>query len=487
MSEFYSVFIDKESPIPIYQQLGDALCDLIEKGVLAPNSKLPPIRQMASQLKVNNVTVVTAYKYLEKKQVVYSQVGSGTYVSPIPLDKIPEPVLQENVGLAEQRRKLVDVKSAINFVNTSLPEELFPVAEFKAAFDELLDKEKGNAFSYQESQGYFPLRKFLCDEVLSSYGIKALPENVQIISGAQQGLDLISKAIVNYGDTIFIERPTFYGAAGAFLSRGAKLIEIPLEADGMDIDQLENLMKLYRPKFLYLMSYFQTPTGISYSLEKKRRMIELADKYDTYLVEDDNLYDFNYTGKELITMKALDYHNRVIYIKSFSKIMMPGLRIGVIVLPRKLMNSVANAKYTSDISTSSFIQKAFYLYLKKNDWKEHIHQMRNYGMEKYKKMIKTCDQYLKGKVEYQKPYGGISLWLKLQQEIPIDLLMNELLKKGVIISPGSQFLTSGSKSTHIRVCFSHVSDDKIEIGIKRIQECITLLEENKCRISNKNH
>lgn len=477
MSEFYSIHIEKDSPIPLYQQLGDALCDLIEKGVLAPNTKLPPIRQMAGKLKINNVTVVAAYKYLENKKAVYSQVGSGTYVSPIPMNQIPEPVVEENFGLAEQRKKLYEIKTAINFVNTSLPEELFPVTEFKAAFDLLLDLEKGKAFSYQESQGYLPLREFLCSQLLPVYGIKAMAENIQIISGAQQGIDLISKAMVNYGDVIFVERPTFYGAAGAFLSRGGRIIEIPIEPDGMDVDTLENLMKLYRPKFLYLMSYFQTPTGISYSMEKKRKIIELAEKYDAYIVEDDNLYDFNYTGKHLAPMKALDYHNRVIYIKSFSKIMMPGLRIGLIVLPKKLMNSVRNAKFTTDISTSGLIQKAFYFYLKNNSWQEHTETLRQYSMGKYKRMIKVCDRFLKDKMEYHKPQGGISLWLRLKPDLSIDCLMNELLKKGVIVSPGSQFLISGEKSRHIRVCFAHVTDDQIEVGIRRIKECIGRMEQ----------
>lgn len=476
VSEIYSVFIDKESSVPIYMQLGEALCQLIEKGVLLPNSKLPPIRQMAGELKVNNVTVVAAYKYLENKKAVYSQVGSGTYVSPIPLNSIPEPVVKENIGSVEQKSKLYDIKNAINFVNTSLPEELFPVNEFKNAFDDLLDREKGHAFSYQDSQGYLPLRQYICDDYLPNYGIKSLPENIQIISGAQQGIDIVSKAMVNYGDVIFVEKPTFYGAAGAFLSRGARMIEIPMEQNGMDMDTLENLMKLYRPKFIYMMSYFQTPTGISYSMEKKRKMLELSEKYDAYIVEDDNLYDFNYSKKPVVPMKALDFRNRVIYVKSFSKILMPGLRIGFVILPKKMMNSVRNAKYTTDIATSGFLQKAFDLYLRNNLWKEHIEVMKRYGRGKYKQMVRACDHYLKECAEYNRPEGGISLWIGFSNKVSIDSLMNELVKRGVIVSPGNQFLIGGEKSNHIRVCFSNIKDESIDIGIRRIGECVKKLD-----------
>lgn len=469
MNDFYSIFIDKNATTPIYQQLGDALCNLIEKGILQPNSKLPPIRQMANNLKVNNVTVVTAYKYLESKKAVYSQVGSGTYVSPIPLKNIPEPVVEENISRFES--KIYDVRSAINFVNTSLPEELFPVGEFKCAFDELLDREKGNAFSYQESQGYLPLRESIC-EYLLKYGIKTSAENIQIISGAQQGIDIVSKAMVNYGDVIFVEKPTFYGAAGAFLSRGGRIVEIPMEQDGMDMDTLENMIKLYHPKFIYMMAYFQTPTGISYSTEKKRKMLDLAEKYDTYIVEDDNLYDFNYSKKEIVPLKALDYKNRVIYIKSFSKILMPGLRIGFVVLPKKIMHSVMAAKYTTDISTSGFIQKAFDLYLRDKTWETHIEIMRKYGMGKYKLVMKSADKYLRDCAEYSKPEGGMSLWIKVGTKEDTQELCSCLLGRGVIVNPGSQFLINGDKSEHIRVCFANVSDEKIEVGIRRIGECL---------------
>ena len=154
------------------------------------------------------------------------------------------------------------MENAINFTSTSLPNEMFPVDAFKEAFNAVLDREKGGAFRYMDSMGYVPLREQLC-RYLMNYGIKTSPENVQIISGAQQGIDIISKAMLRYGDVVFVEKPTFYGAAGAFLSRGGKLMEIPLEEDGMDMVILENFLKLYHPRFIYMMAYYQTPTGIS--------------------------------------------------------------------------------------------------------------------------------------------------------------------------------------------------------------------------------
>ena len=277
--------MELETAAPLYQQLADGIARLIADGHLPANSKLPPIRKLAGQAGVNPATVVTAYKHLESKQMAYSRIGSGTFVSPLPVEQAPEPVANLNI---RPYHSGINLENAINFANTSLPHEMFPVAAFKRAFDEVLEREKGGAFSYMDIMGHEPLRALLCG-YLESCGIKTSVENVQIISGAQQGVDLISKAILRFGDVVFVEKPTFYGAAGAFLSRGGKLVEIPLLEDGMDIAALENYLKLYQPKLIYMTAYFQTPTGVSYSLEKKRRLLELAEQYGAEVTGVDDL------------------------------------------------------------------------------------------------------------------------------------------------------------------------------------------------------
>lgn len=467
MELYNKLKLDKSSSIPIYQQLGDYIFGLIEDGILTANQKLPPIRKLAKQASVNNVTVVSAYKYLENKKAVYSQTGSGTFVSPIPLENIPDPVVNENLNTMIQ--KPIAAHGVINFTSTSLPQELFPTAEFKQAFDILLDREKGGAFGTMDPQGYGPLRESIC-KYLKEYGITATGETIQILSGAQQGIDVVAKAMISYGDIVFMEKPTFYGAAGAFLSRGCQIIEIPIEMDGMDTTALENLAKLYHPKFLYVMAYFQTPTGITYSSEKKRKILDLAEKYNFFIIEDDNLYDFNYTDEPLVPFKALDYRNRVVYIKSFSKILMPGLRIGFAVLPKKILQKMMTAKYTTDISTSGFLQKALDIYLKENPWRQHIIAIRSYGKEKYKTTMKYADRHLKPYLKYTKPNGGISLWLDTGK-IPAETLLSAAAQKNVLLSLGSQFYISGEESHHLRLCFVNVSDEKLEAGIRRLGEC----------------
>ena len=185
MEEIFRIQLNKDMDEPLYRQLGEAILTLISDGYLPANSKLPPIRKMAQHFGVNSVTIVNAYKYLEQKQMVYSRVGSGTFVSPLPVEHIPEPVANKNIRSFGSE---LFVENAINFSGTSLPHEMFPVDAFKKAFDEVLEREKGGAFSYMDGMGYEPLREQLC-RYLESYGIKTSVENVQVLSGAQQGID----------------------------------------------------------------------------------------------------------------------------------------------------------------------------------------------------------------------------------------------------------------------------------------------------------
>ena len=468
MEEIFQIQLNKEKETPLYQQLADAIMELISDGYLPANSKLPPIRKMAQHFGVNSVTIVTAYKYLEQKQMVYSRVGSGTFVSPLPVEHIPEPVANRNIRTYSSE---LSMENAINFSGTSLPHEMFPVDAFKRAFDEVLEREKGGAFSYMDGMGYEPLREQLC-RYLESYGIKTSVENVQVISGAQQGIDIISKVMLHYGDVVFVEKPTFYGAAGAFLSRGAKVVEVPLENDGMDMVKLEDYLKLYQPKFIYMMAYFQAPTGISYSMEKKRKLLELAEKYDTYIIEEDNFCDFHYGKEDIVPLKALDYKNRVIYIKSFSKILMPGLRIGLAVLPKKIHQAVMEAKYTTDISTSGFIQRALEYYLRENGWEEHAEQMRKYGSGKYRKTLSAARKYISGVTKYGLPDGGVSLWIELPEGIGAETFCSRMLEKNVILTPGSQYSLDGEEDSHVRLSFGNLSDDQIEVGLKRMGDVL---------------
>ena len=468
MESFHTIIMDKNKPEPLYLQLGKALGEMIETGMLPPNSKLPPIRSLAQKLKVNNVTVVGAYQYLRSKGVVYSQVGSGTYVSPLPIDKLPPLVPVQERTLVEEG---FEMSMAINFANTSLPHVLFPTEQFKEAFECILDKEAGGAFGYVNPAGFLPLREMLCT-YLEDYGIQTSTEAIQILSGGQQGIDIVSRAMMTFGDIVFVESPTFYGAVGAFSARGCRVIEIEMEQDGMNLELLEGMMKMYRPKFLYAMAYFQTPTGISYSMDKKRRILSLCERYDVTLIEDDTLYDFCYNNQRITPFKALDYKNRVVYIKSFSKILMPGLRIGFMVIPRRFWASVASVRGIMDVSAGSIIQKALEYYLRTWGWQGHTEYIREYGAKRYETAVTSAKGQLGDLVQYALPGGGISLWIQLKKGLSASEITSRLLLRGVVVSPGSQYDTTPKGDSSLRLCFAGLTDEEIKRGFQIIGETL---------------
>ena len=476
MNYFVSIHMDKNSKKPMYKQLGDHLYELIEKNILKPNTQLPPIRSFATHLKINPSTVVRAYNYLENRGVVYSQMGSGTYVAPLPLDILQKPIVSK-LKSTSFPTSIPITDSTINFASMSPSTDLFPIDAFKKALNEVLDRDKGNAFSYQDTQGYLPLRKTICNFIQQS-NIYTTPEKVQIISGAQQGIDLISKALLHYGDLVFIEKPTYNGAVAAFQSRGAKMIEIPLEKDGIDHNTLEIYLKLYQPKFIYMMTYYQNPTGISYSTEKKRILLDLAEQYDFYIIEDDYLSDLYFSLEPPIPLKAFDHKNRVIYIKSFSKNFMPGLRLGFMILPKAIFQHVLSAKQTTDVATSGLLQRAFERYLSLHLWEEHVKKIRAIYKIRYEYLIEQIEHNIKNWIDYIPPKGGLSLWLQLKSDIPMDTFCNTLLQRKVIIAPGSLFSLSPYYKSYFRLSFANITKEEIYDGIIIMKETLQHLENN---------
>ena len=287
--------------------------------------------------------------------------------------------------------------------------------------------------------------------------------------------------MIEPGDYVFLENPTYSGAVAAFQSRGAKIIGIPILEDGIKIETLKKNIKQYPPKFLYIMPNYQSPTSYSYSNEKKKELIKLANENNFFIIEDDFLSDLTYDGENRFPLKAIDEFDKVIYIKSFSKILMPGLRIGILTAPRKLFRSIIKAKHITDISSSGFIQRAFDLYLRKGFWKEHIYNIKKDYKEKYELMLREANSLKKYGISFKKPGGGLSLWLKLPKELNAYDLYNECMKKDILIVPGKIFFINEENKdiNWIRLSFASLDKNQIKKGFYIINKCIESIKYNK--------
>lgn len=480
---FKSIKLNRNSNTPLYIQLFNTISSMIDKGTLLSQTKLPSVRQMSSLLNVNTVTVVSCYKQLELRGYVYAKKSSGTYVSAIlpPINK--KSYMHKNVILDEiypgddisilNDDKIRFDENTINFASATPSSNLFPVEDFKLVLNEVLDRDMGNAFNYQDSQGYQPLRSSI-SSLLETHNVNCSKDDIIIISGAQQGIDIISKTLLKDGDYVITEKPTYRGAVAVFHSRRAIVTDVDLEEDGPNLNLLEYHLKNHRPKLIYTIPTFQNPTGISYSKNKREELVMLAEKYDAYIIEDDYVSELDFENKNFKPIISYDKSDRVIYLKSFSKIFMPGLRFGFMVVPPHLKKHILGAKHATDISTSGLIQRAFDLYIRKGLLNKHFHTMYETYKNRYTKLINALDTNKTEHFTYKKPGGGLNIWLHLPYGYMVNSLLEYTASNNIVFAPGRIFYSSSPTNlNNIRLSFAAVEENKIEIGVEKLCKLIS--------------
>lgn len=469
--EKYIIDFDLEET-PKYLQICKYIKKMIESGEIEDGEKLPAIRSLAAVLGVNNVTVVNAYKHLQDEGYALLKIGSGTFA------KKKEIIRNFRKEYTEALKKISQdtLKTYIDFTGETTSSTFFPVEIFKNILNAVLDRDGAEALIYQDILGYQGLRNSINRNFWNG---EVDVDNLLIVSGAQQGIDIIAKAIVNVNDNIILEKPTYSGALSVFNWRRANVYEVGMQQDGADIYSLENILKKNRIKCFYTMSYFQNPTGATYSLDKKLRILELAEKYDFYIIEDDYLSELIYNPDIIYkSFKSLDTHDRVFYIKSFSKIFLPGIRIGYLIYPFKFKEVLQNAKVNTDISTSSLMQRALDLYINNGYWKEHISFLNSQYERRYRAVKRCLQDKLSDKVSFNDPGGGLNFYIKINEEI--DISSTELFyacrNSNVLITPGVIFYKHpGDGDKYFRIGFSQIDEVQIERGVDIIKDIMLKL------------
>ncbi|MDP3488212.1 MAG: PLP-dependent aminotransferase family protein, partial [Bacillota bacterium] len=345
------------------QPLYMALAEQIKRDAseLPAHTKLASIRTLAKDNGVNASTVVAALNLLESQGMVYCKEGSGTYLAPS--------FQPQSLPQAE----LMPQDDHIDFTSGTPSPEYFPVEDFQVAFNAVLERDRGHAFAYPEPQGYLPLRISIT-EYLKTHGMTVEPEQVYITSGAQQAIFLLAQTLIKAGDTVLVESPTYPGALQAFQTCGAKIAAVPLGYNGPKLKQLTDALR-FSPKLMYTVPNFQNPTGICYSQESRTLLIENARENDFYIIEDDHVSELYYVGSRPRTLWQ-DAPDRVLYVKSFSKVFMPGLRLGFVIVPPTLLAAIHKAKLTADLGSSGINQRALDHYLRQGKWNGHQEFLR---------------------------------------------------------------------------------------------------------------
>jgi GntR family transcriptional regulator / MocR family aminotransferase len=488
--------IERQSQIPLYRQIKSYFQQGILSGSLAPNTRLPASRQLARDLGVNRITVETAYSELEADGLIFSRVGSGTYVSPSPpLPSRPLEILDtswplwqenlqtgnprsENVNLDEMRKNIQHPRP-ISFAGGTSASHLFPADDFRKVLQTIMRRDGISALEYGESNGYAPLRSTIA-HVLASQGLPARPENILITAGSQQAISLVSQLLLKPGDTILVESPTYSGALDLFQALNFRVVGIPVDKQGMQVEGLERLLQQHHPKLIYTIPNFHNPTGTCLSASRRRELLVLADRYNVPILEDDFVGDLRYEGRTQPSLKTLDPGGRVIYTSTFSKMLMPGLRVGFLLIEGPVYESLVNFKHLNDLATSTLIQRALEAYVTVGRYQAHLRRSCQIFRKRRDAMIAALHRYLPGNAQFDTPQGGLFLWVHLPDKISSDELLPLASKEGVDFVPGSKFFPDGIQGQDwIRLNFVLHSPDDIAEGIKRLGIAIRQLTTNK--------
>jgi 2-aminoadipate transaminase len=376
--------------------------------------------------------------------------------------------------------KLTELPDIISFAGGLPAPDVFPIEAFSEACNRVMRDFGRLALQYSTTEGYLPLRELIMRHT-ARYGIEVTPENVLITSGSQQALDLLGKILINPGDRILVESPTYLGAIQAWAAYGAEYVTVPMDEYGMTTDALEAALRS-GPKFIYVLPNFQNPMGVTLSLERRHKLLELADRYGVPIVEDDPYGQLRYEGEHLPSLVVLDsqirdqdeacYRGNVIYLSTFSKILSPGLRLAWVIAPPEVIRKLVQAKQGADLHTSTFNQLVAHEVSRGGFIDRHIQSIRDVYGERRDLMLGAMDAYFPPGVDWTHPQGGLFLWGTLPENLNAADVLKVAVEQKVAFVPGAPFFPTGGGHNTMRINFSNATPEKIREGIARLGQVL---------------
>lgn len=490
-----NIQIDKSKKVPLYKQIVEQIQEQIVSGEIPDGFQLPSERQLADALGVNRTTVLNAYKELKAEGFMAAHVGRGTvavkganhgmnrgscYREPM-WEHLYSDYLKNHSGFnINKYLEIANRKDVISFAAGIASFENPPITAFKGMEEAVLENPK--ALLVSPVAGFSSLRR-----VMSAYmqkrGCFCQPSEIMIISGAQQGIDLVGRALINPGDVVLLEEPSFFPAIQVFRAMGAKIMAIPMEDDGMNVAILEQLLARYRPKLIYTMPTYHNPCGTSMCMAKRVRLLELANKYAVPVLEDDPYSELSYEGRAASPLKSMDKSGCVIYLSTFSKTIYPGLRLGWVCANKRLISQLLNIRQLMDLHSSCISQQIAERFIVSGEMEKYLNVIcKEYG-ERRNLMADALRQYAPPGLIWTKPAGGYYLWCKLPEGLSADALTGRAAEKGVAVLSGGITCLSGQKGdSHIRLNYTFPPKRDISRGIKILCEVIEkMVAESKNR------
>ncbi|MDD5224302.1 MAG: PLP-dependent aminotransferase family protein [bacterium] len=367
--------------------------------------------------------------------------------------------------------KVTEKPEIISFAGGLPHPRLFPIREISRAAARVLRESGEQALQYSTTEGFPPLREFIAARYRRKDGMAVRPEDILILSGSQQGIDLVSKALLDPGDRILIERPAYLGALQSFALFEPEFLPLPLEADGVNLPALEKALARPRAKIFHTVPNFQNPSGITYSRAKRRRIADLVRPTSAFVVEDDPYRELRFLGEDLPPIRKY-LGDRAILFGSFSKIVSPGLRVGWVLASPEVMEQLVIAKQASDLHTNTFSQRIIHRYLLDHDLDDHIRTIRRAYKNQRDVMVAMLERHFPPEAQFTRPEGGMFLWVTLPPGCSVQGVFEAALREKVAFVPGNAFFVDDEGSNSFRLNFSNTSEAKIRTGIRRLARAV---------------
>ncbi|MBS1841968.1 MAG: PLP-dependent aminotransferase family protein [Acidobacteria bacterium] len=489
------VHLQPQSHVPLYIQLRDQLRALVHAGDLRPGDRIPASRELATMLGVHRTTVANAYAELESEGLIQGHVGRGTFIkgngNGLKITPPAPPVLNGADGIrwellfADERGDEVLSRltasapvDSLSFVMARPAPEHFPIDELQICVNAVLRREATDVLNLGPSDGYGPLKEALI-ELLRQEGLTVRDENLLVTDGCQQSLDLISKAFVRPGDSVILENPAYPGAVSIFGGARARCLGVPVQTHpepggslGIDLEALEATLAANRVKLMVLTPDFQNPTGASIPLASRRKILEMAARYQVAIVED-HIYARLHNREERIpSLKQLDRSNIVIHIDSFAKVAFPGLRVGWIVGPPAAVERLRQVKQTTDLHTDQLAQATLAEFLRRGLFTKHLAKMRKVYASRLRALDEALRKHMPEGTRWTIPDGGMCTWLELPLGFDASELLIHAKERSVLFAPGRYFYVQGPQPNTLRLGFASLDEKQIARGVSTLADIL---------------
>lgn len=480
-----SIDIERDSAEPIYQQVIRNIRTQIESGDLPAGTKLPASRALAKQLAISRISVVNAYADLRAAGFLSATRGRGTFVAkraqhhpgtalaptapPAPAPDEALPAIPNHHSLRDMMR-MAGRAGMINFSHGSPPQDFYPVARLREALNDIIERDGTQALAYETPEGYLPLRATVRDFV-APMGIQCHTDDVLITGGAQQGIDLVVQALLREGETLVTSNPTYVGILDIARTRRVTIKGIPMDADGIRLDLLERYFIDHAPRLLYVMPTFHNPTGQVMPLHRRRQLLRLAAAYDVTVLEDAVYQEFHFDSAPPPPLMALDEAGSVIHVSAFTKMLLPGMRIGYLIANRAQYERLVRVKLAADISTSGLNQRAIHLLVQRGVLASQLERNNQILRQRCEVALRAAARYFPQGSQWAVPQGGLYLWVTLPENGPTAAeLFVAAVQKQVAFAIGDIFHITQASGYQMRLNFGLQPPALIEEGFRRIGE-----------------